>query len=128
MDNFTTHGAFSWNELMTTDPEAAAEFYSAVFGWSAQDMPMPEGTYKVMKIGEESVSGIMNIPVMAKGAPPSWGSYMTVDNVDTSVAKAKELGATILLEPQDIPSIGRFSLIRDPQGAVFHIITYADDE
>ena len=128
MDRYETHGAFSWNELMTTDPAAAVEFYSALFGWSAHDMPSPEGNYNIMKIGEESVGGIMSIPAMAKGAPPSWGSYMTVDDIDVTVSKATELGATVLLEPQDVPTVGRLSVIRDPQGAVFHIISYAADE
>jgi predicted enzyme related to lactoylglutathione lyase len=56
--------------------------------------------------------------------PPSWGTYITVDDVDATAAKAKELGGTVLVEPQDIPEVGRFCVIKDPQGAVFSAMTY----
>ncbi|MBE9116728.1 VOC family protein [Lusitaniella coriacea LEGE 07157] len=125
MDNlFQQHGAFSWGELMTTDPTAAKEFYQKVFGWTMEDMPMEGMTYTVVKAGERSVGGIMPIPPQAKGESPAWGNYVTVEDVDASVKLVKELGGKILVPPTDIPDTGRFCLIQDPQGATISMITY----
>ena len=125
-DRYKTHGAFSWHELMTTDPEAAKQFYSQVFGWGIQEYPMGEGTYTVVKIGDEGVGGIMAIPPEAEGTPPNWGTYITVDNVDATVEKVTELGGKVLSQPQDIPEVGRMAIIQDPQGAVLMVMTYVE--
>ncbi len=125
-DHYKTHGAFSWHELMTTDPEAAKQFYSEVFGWGIQEYPMGEGTYTVVKIGDEGVGGIMAIPPEAKGTPPNWGTYITVDNVDATVEKVSALGGKVLSQPQDIPEVGRMAIIQDPQGAVLMVMTYVE--
>lgn len=127
-DLFKIHGAFSWNELMTTDVEAAKQFYSKLFGWTTEDMPM-EGemqgmAYTVVKAGDKEIGGIMPIPPQAQGAPPAWGAYVTVDDVDASAKMAAELGAKIMVPPTDIPKVGRFAVIQDPQGAVLSCITY----
>ena len=82
MDVFTTPGAFSWSELLTTDPAAAKAFYSKLFGWSTKDMQMPSGAYTTCQVGEESVAGIMQVPAEAAGMPPMWGVYVTVADVD----------------------------------------------
>jgi hypothetical protein len=66
----------------------------------------------------------MAIPPKAKGMPPNWGPYVTVDQVDKVVERAKGLGARVLVEPQDIPNVGRFATISDPQGATISLITY----
>jgi predicted enzyme related to lactoylglutathione lyase len=127
MDPYQTkHGQFSWNELATTDPAAATKFYTELFGWTTQDYPMPEFNYTVVKQkGEENgQGGIMPIPPNAQGMPPAWISYVTVDDVDTSAQLAGKLGGKILVPPRDIPNVGRFSVIQDPQGAAIAIITY----
>ncbi len=67
----------------------------------------------------------MAIPPEAKGAPVAWGSYVTVDDVDKQVGKVESLGGTILMPPRDIPNVGRFAVISDPQGAMLTIITYS---
>jgi predicted enzyme related to lactoylglutathione lyase len=72
----------------------------------------------------EGIGGIMPMPQGAKTTPPHWGAYVTVDNVDDTAKRAKELGAKILVSPVDISDIGRFSIFQDPQGAVLSIITY----
>ena len=123
-DRFKQHGAFSWNELMTTDPNAAKEFYGKLFKWELMDMPMEEMTYTVAKAGEDDVAGIMQIPPDDEGAPPSWGAYVTVDNVDQTVRLAEELGGRIVVPARDVPEVGRFAVIQDPQGAMISIITY----
>jgi predicted enzyme related to lactoylglutathione lyase len=126
MDAYKTHGAFSWSELMTSEPEAALRFYTALLGWSTQKMAMPGGDYHVLKVGETSVGGLMAIPPEAKagGMPPNWGCYVTVDDVDATARKAVELGGKVVHCPQDIPGVGRMAVIVDPQGAALNVITY----
>jgi len=118
------HGAFSWCELMTTDVDAAKAFYGKLFGWGMEDMPMPEMTYTVVKAGGNGIGGIMAIPKQAQGMPPMWGAYVTVDDVDMTARTAEQLGAKLLVPPQDIPDVGRFCVIQDPQGATINAITY----
>ena len=124
MDAYKTHGAFSWNELMTTDPAAAAAFYGKLFGWGVQTMDMGTGPYIVVKAGETSVGGIMAMPPDAAAMPPAWGCYVTVDNVDQTLARCSELGGKTLVPPMDIPGVGRMAVLQDPQGAVVSVMTY----
>jgi hypothetical protein len=127
MDVYKTHGAFSWNELMTSDAEAALKFYQPLFGWTTETMQMPEMTYHVVKANGTSVGGVMKLPkeAAAGGVPPNWGSYVTVDDVDATAKKAVELGGKIVHGPADIPNVGRFAVIVDPQGAPINVITYS---
>lgn len=120
------HGAISWSELMTTDVGAAKDFYAKLFGWTTEDMPVEgEGmTYSVVKASNREIGGMMPIPPEAQGTPPMWGSYVTVDDVDATARQAKELGARLIVDPRDIPNVGRFCVIQDPQGAVISAITY----
>ncbi len=122
------HGTFSWNELMTTDVNSAKKFYSELLGWTMQDIPSCEMGYTMAKVGETEAAGIMNIPDDFSQMPPSWGSYITVDDVDKQATRAEELGAKIILKPQDIPEVGRFTVISDPQGAILSLITYFNKE
>ena len=125
-DAFKQHGAFSWCELVTTDAQAAKDFYSQLLGWSTEDMAMEDMTYTVLKVGEDGVGGIMSTPPGAEGTPPHWGVYVTVDDVDATAGKAEELGAKTIVPPTDIPEVGRFYMFQDPQGAVLSVITYLD--
>jgi uncharacterized protein len=122
----TKHGQFSWNELLTTDPAAAIDFYKQLFGWTTQDFQMPDFTYSVVKLkdAEQGQGGIMAIPSHAAGMPPAWFPYVTVDNVDNTAKQATQLGGNVLVEPKDIPEVGRFAVIQDPQGAAISVITY----
>ena len=117
------HGAFSWNELMTTDIEVAKSFYAQMFNWQFEgvqsDMP-----YTMAKVNNQEAAGLMPMPPEASGMPPMWGAYVTVDDVEASAKQAEVLGGKILLEPRDIPDVGRFCVISDPQGAALSIITY----
>ena len=123
MNPAQTHGAFSWSELMTPDPAAAAAFYSSLLGYSIETMEMDMGTYSILKLGETPAAGVMNLP--DANVPPNWGYYVTVDDVDAVAAKAKELGATEVWPLTDIADIGRMSGFLDRQGAYFAIITYS---
>lgn len=124
MEDRFKHGQFDWCELMTTDTDAAKKFYSTLFGWETEDLSMPGMTYTIVKVAGEGVGGIMKIPENAKGMPPMWGAYVTVDNVDKIAADAQKLGGKLHMPPTDIPNVGRFCVIEDPQGAVINAITY----
>ncbi|MFT5118210.1 MAG: putative enzyme related to lactoylglutathione lyase [Kiritimatiellia bacterium] len=119
------HGAFSWNELMSTDVEGAKPFYSEMFNWKIEraDAEMP---YFMAKVNGQEVSGLMQTPPEASGMPSMWGGYVTVDNVDASAKQAESLGGKVIMEPSDIPNVGRFCVISDPQGAMLSLITYFD--
>lgn len=123
-EQFSQHGAFSWCDLMTTDVVAAKAFYASLFGWDMEDMAMPDMTYTVVKAGGKGVGGITAMPPDAQGMPPMWGVYVTVSDVDATARTAEQLGAKLLVPPQDIPDVGRFCVIQDPQGAVISAITY----
>ncbi len=125
-EQFKRHGAFSWSELITSDISAAKVFYAQLFGWTLEDMPMEGMTYTVIKAGDLEVGGMMATPPEEEGSPPMWGSYVTVDDVDGVAQKATELGATVVVAPRDVPEVGRFCVIRDPQGAFISAITYDD--
>lgn len=121
------HGHFSWNELMTTDVPAAKLFYSDMFGWSYEDMNPNGMDYSIASAGETQVAGLMPIPEEAKGMPPMWGSYVTVDDVDAAAKQVVELGGKVLSDAMDIPEVGRLIFIQDPQGVVLSIITYVKE-
>jgi predicted enzyme related to lactoylglutathione lyase len=128
MNPFQQHGAFSWCELMTSDVEGAKRFYASLFGWEMQQMNLTEVDYTCVKVGEAGVGGIMELPAHMAGVPSHWGAVVTVDDVDATVQLAVELGATICKPPTDIPTVGRFSVLMDPQGAVISVITYCKPE
>ncbi len=120
------HGSISWSELLTTDVTAAKAFYGDLFGWKFEDIPMEEMTYSVLKANNDEVGGMMPIPKDAPPMPPAWGLYITVDNVDEVAEKASAIGGTILMPPRDIPEVGRFCVLQDPQGACISIISYVN--
>jgi uncharacterized protein len=114
-------GTMSWVELMTSDIDAAKEFYQAVLPVSAQDMDMGEGsTYTLLKVDGTSVAGAMATSPENAGIPPHWSVYFAVDDCDTVADKAIELGANEMLR-QDSPA-GRFAILTDPQGGTFCLI------
>lgn len=126
MNPYETHGAFSWSELMTSDPAAAGRFYGPLFGWSTEVNDMGTGPYHVIKLGDTAIGGIMGKPPGApEGMPSMWGCYVTVKDLDRTVAQARELGGAVLMEPMDVKGVGRMAVIADPQGAALSVIQYA---
>jgi uncharacterized protein len=115
-------GVFVWDELTTTDTEGAKSFYGGLFDWTFRDEDMGGMSYTIVRLGESDLAGLMARPE-GLDVPPHWKSYIKVDDADATVAKAKELGASVIVEPTDIPDVGRFSVLRDPVGAVFGILT-----
>ncbi len=131
MDAMKTHGAFSWCELMTPNPKGAANFYHQLFDWTLVPMPMPhmaDGIYQVIKVGNEPVGGIMQLPAGADAPPPHWGCYITVDNVDEVVGECLALGGQRVFGPHEVPDVGRLAVLRDPQGAFFNVMEYDERE
>ena len=115
-------GSFTWAELDTRDVEGAKRFYEAVFGWGSETSTEMEMTYTELKLGGESIGGMMDMPPMVPAeAPAFWLVYLQVDDVDAATARAAELGGTVVSEPMDVPG-GRFSLAMDPQGAMFGLM------
>jgi predicted enzyme related to lactoylglutathione lyase len=125
MDAFKTQGAFSWCELMTDDPAAAAEYYGSLFGWTTETMDMGTGPYRVLKVGGEAVGGMLGKPTGAPKMPSFWGCYVTVDDIDRTAQRCVELGGKVLMPPTEIPTVGRMAVLQDPQGATLSAITYA---
>ena len=127
-DRFDTHGDFSWAELMTRDVEGSKKFYKELLGWEMNEMPMQHGgTYTILKAGGKGVGGIGAMPAQVPEMVPShWEAYITVNDVDAVAKKAQELGAKILVPPTDIPGVGRFSCLQDPQSAVINVIQYLE--
>jgi predicted enzyme related to lactoylglutathione lyase len=118
MTNF--HGKFVWYELMTTDSKAAETFYRSVIGWGAKDPGIPGMSYTLYTIGDVPVAGMMTMPPEAPaGTPPGWIGYIAVDDVDTRAKEIAESGGAICHGPSDIPGIGRFAVVSDPQNVVF---------
>jgi uncharacterized protein len=102
-------------ELNTTDVDKAKSFYSKLFSWKLNDVPMSNGSYTMIEVGEGTGGGLMKHPV--PGAPSMWLPYVKVDNATEATSKAKALGATVLKDVTDIGSYGSFSVIADPTGA-----------
>jgi uncharacterized protein len=107
-----------WCELDTTDTESAKTFYTGLFGWGTK----VGGDYTEFQRGGTSIGGMMKIAKEWGPVPPSWLTYFAVENCDATVEKAKGLGGSPMTPPTDIPGTGRFSVLRDPQGAVFAVI------
>jgi len=116
-------GALTWTELATNDTEAAKKFYTSLFGWKEKTSTGAGMTYTEFSVGDAPQAGMMAItPEMKQmNVPPAWTPYFQVDDVDATANKAKGLGANLYVPPHDIPNTGRFSVIGDPQGAVFAI-------
>lgn len=116
--------AVVWNELNTRDPGEAKSFYGDVFGWGFEEREFETGTYTSIKVGEDSVGGMIDITDRAPDeVPPHWLVYFAVDDVDATVAKATGSGGGVVLEPFDIAEVGRIAIVKDPFDAVFAAMT-----
>lgn len=115
-------GTLCWSELATTDRMKAREFYTQVFGWKAKAADMTGVEYTQWMAGEMPVGGMMEMTAEWKGAPPHWMPYFLVADCDATADRGKELGGSACVPPTDIPNVGRFAVLVDPQGAYFSIL------
>jgi predicted enzyme related to lactoylglutathione lyase len=115
-------GSPCWNELYTTDPARAADFYTGLFGWTRDSRHMDFGEYVIFNHAGGMAGGMMKLPKEWGPVPPHWLVYFAVDDCDKSVEKAKGLGARVTVPPLDVPEVGRFAMLMDPQGAGFAVI------
>ena len=113
-------------ELHANDPDRAKEFYSNLFDWKLEDVPMGDMTYTMVDVGEGTGGGIMKNPV--PDTPSHWLVYIQVGDAAASTEKAKESGATVAQEPIEVPSMGWFSIIVDPAGATVGLWQPMGDE
>jgi predicted enzyme related to lactoylglutathione lyase len=117
------HGQFAWYDLVTPDVAAAKKFYPSVTGWKTQ--PWADGSYTMWAVGDQPLGGIAPISPeqTAQGIPPHWIAYVSVGDVDASARAATALGGQVLHGPEDIPDVGRYAIVRDPQGGMLAIFT-----
>lgn len=117
----TLRDKFVWYELLTRESTAAAAFYSSVIGWGVKDAGMPEMNYTLLSAQDVPVAGLMELTQAASdmGARPSWIGYIGVTDVDAVTGAVQAAGGAIYVAPRDIPAVGRFAVVSDPQGAVF---------
>jgi len=117
-------GDWCWNELWTTDDARALRFYEQVFGYTHDSMDMgPEGTYYMLKTGDVSRGGLMHS--VRPDAPSMWLPYVAVADCDATASRAKALGGRVLMEPSDIPQVGRYAIAEDTLGAAIAFIKLA---
>jgi predicted enzyme related to lactoylglutathione lyase len=119
---------FIWYELMTTDQAAAATFYRDVVGWSAADHEnaTPDGArYTILSAGGHDVGGILQLTdrMRSGGARPGWVGYVGVADTERTAAAIAAGGGRLMMEPDDIPNVGRFAMVADPGGAAFYLLT-----
>ena len=126
MPNIDRHppGAFCWIELATSDQPTAKTFYSSLFGWHADDMPMgPSDFYTIFRLdGRDAAAGYTIRPEdRAQGVPPHWMIYIAVQSADEAAARVNSLGGKVVAPPFDVFEAGRMALIADPTGAMFSL-------
>ena len=127
MENFAlaVGNTFVWHEVYAPDADAAVSFYTEALGFGSQTMEMGDiGSYTMLTKNGVPVAGVQSTsqPHM-DGVPPHWATYLAVDNVDEKLEDCTAMGATIVVPPMDIPTVGRMALIADPQGAHIWLFT-----
>src|SRR5947209_4703993 len=113
-------GVPCWIDTSQPDPQAAVDFYSALFGWEFEDVMPPESPakYFIARLHGGDVAAVGPVP---EGAPPmaTWNTYVWVDSADGAAAKVRDAGGSVISEPFDVMNAGRMAVVADPEGAVF---------
>jgi uncharacterized protein len=117
-----TPGSMAWNDLLTPDPEGAADFYGRLFGWTVEEIPNARG-YRVIRNGERSNGGIFP----QQEGPPAWIPYFGHDDTERLAREIGDLGGRLYNGPVQVPA-GTFAVLGDPQGAVFAVLTGEYDD
>ncbi len=127
----TDHGHFHWNELMTSDREAAKDFYSETLGWTYEAFAMSDGgDYAVCMIDGQPVGGMMEVTEEARitGLPDCWFPYIAVDDIDARLERVAEAEGSVERPAFDIPGVGRIAIVRDRVGCAIGWITPAVED
>jgi predicted enzyme related to lactoylglutathione lyase len=112
-------GTVCWADLRTTNTAAAKDFYSQLFGWEIKAGEQDPSGYLHIFNGQSAIGGIPPSQHLEPGVPPHWLLYFLVSDCAAAVAKAKGLGANILMPTMEVPNVGFLAILQDPQGAVF---------
>jgi hypothetical protein len=120
----TSRGRFLWFDLVTTDPASAISFYTKLVGWETETWP-GDAPYTMWTANKAPRGGVVVLPPnsVKAGASPHWFAHITTPDVDDAVATATRLGGRVIVPAKDIPSVGRYAILADPQGAVFSAYT-----
>ena len=116
------NGTFCWNELGTTDLEAAKKFYTELLGWKLRDSNAAGMVYNEIVVNGREMGGMFQMGAEFGNIPSHWMAYVAVDDVDAKAKQAEELGGKLRVPPKDIPNVGRFCIITDPTGATIALI------
>ena len=119
-------GSLGWTQLNASDPAKAKPFYTALFGWTAKDDPMPGdgSTYTSFMKSDGPAGGMLAMPPGAQGMPSHWLVYWTVTDMAAAHAKAESLGAKTFVPPTDVPGMVTFAVMQDPQGVIFALVKF----
>ncbi len=129
--HYLRQGIFSWNELMTPDLAAAKAFYTEIFGWTYTEETIAEGPmagqlYVVAHAGEFMAAGML--PLCSPDIPPNWGAYVTVENLEDTLAKVEKMGGKVIVPGTPVQKVGIFAVIQDNAGAFLMIMQYEPQE
>ena len=120
------HGSWIWYELMTPDAAASRSFYEAVVGWTidAESMAPGGAEYRILHAADGDIGGMLTLDaaMLGGGAKPTWLGYIGVDDVDATVERLRFAGGSVHVPPTDIPGVGRFAMVADPQGVPFYVM------
>jgi predicted enzyme related to lactoylglutathione lyase len=125
MNDTSIRGRFVWHELMSNDTETAGRFFNKVAGWKPKSWEQRPEYLMLTMAGRNPMGGLMPLPEEAKrgGTPPMWVTYIATPDVDGTALQAAQYGGRVLRQPENIPTVGRFALLSDPQGAMFAAFT-----
>lgn len=125
----TPRGRFCWYELLTTDPDAAATFYTGITGWAVDTWEGGETPYRMWVNGGQALGGVMELPPEARqaGTPPHWLAYVSTPDLDRTLDRAAREGASTVWGPVEVEGVGRMAGIQDPQGAMVAAYQPADE-
>ena len=120
--------ALVWNELATRETEKATAFYTALFGWTSRvDQSLLGTAYITLINNDRLAAGMLQMTDAWGDIPPHWMVYFAVEDCAATVEKVKSLGGSIALPPTEVPQVGTFSVIQDPQGGTFAVMSYVVD-
>ena len=114
---------FIWQELVTSDQETSGTFFSRLFGWDLKQVDVGEfGIYTLFQKEGQDIAGMMNPTSDTPGKGSYWHSYIAVENIDYCAKQAEVLGGKVVVQPHDVPDVGRVCAVSDPTGAVVHLM------